>query len=83
MTFVRGDPSPGLVTFRHATHMKAPAACGNCHPKPFAMKASGARPGGAMHGPDACGSCHDGARAFGVEDAAACERCHAAAGAKP
>jgi c(7)-type cytochrome triheme protein len=83
MTFVRGEPSPGLVTFRHATHMKASAACVNCHPKPFAMKASGARPGGAMHGPDACGSCHDGARAFGVEDAAACERCHVATEPKP
>jgi c(7)-type cytochrome triheme protein len=74
--FRRGDASPGLVTFRHARHEKAAPECATCHPKPFAMRATGGRPGGAMHEGGACGGCHDGARAFGVEDAEACARCH-------
>jgi len=81
--FHRGESSPGLVTFRHETHGKGAAECASCHPKPFAMKASGGRPGGAMHESGACGGCHDGAPAFGVEDAEACQRCHVETGAKP
>jgi c(7)-type cytochrome triheme protein len=83
VTFHRGESSPGLVTFRHETHAKAAAECATCHPKLFAMKASGGRPGGAMHESGACGGCHDGTHAFGVEDAEACQHCHAATGEKP
>ncbi len=78
VVYVRGEASPGQVTFRHATHLGAETTCVACHPKPFAMKSSRARPAGAMHEPSACGMCHDGSRAFGVEDAEACARCHAA-----
>jgi c(7)-type cytochrome triheme protein len=81
VTFHRGESSPGLVTFRHATHGKD--GCASCHPKLFAMKASGGRPGGAMHEAGACGGCHDGSPAFGVEDAEACQRCHVESGGKP
>lgn len=73
--FPRGDASPGPVRFRHDTHTKD--GCAACHPKRFAMKATGARKGGAMHEANACGGCHDGGKAFGVESAEACARCHA------
>ena len=71
-----GDSSPGVVTFRHATHLGAGANCRTCHPKPFAMASAGARPDGAMHEGSACGTCHDGKRSFGTEDDRACARCH-------
>ena len=74
IVYTRGDASPGRVTFRHETHAKG--GCASCHPKPFAMKSAGAKPGGAMHEAGSCGRCHDGAKAFGVEDAASCARCH-------
>jgi c(7)-type cytochrome triheme protein len=77
--FTRGEASPGPVSFRHDRHPME-GGCVSCHPKPFAMKASGGRPGGAMHEAAACGGCHDGRRAFGVEDASACARCHAGGG---
>jgi c(7)-type cytochrome triheme protein len=83
LTFNRGEPSPGLVTFRHASHVTASTTCAACHPAPFAMKASGGKPGGAMHEHGACGGCHDGKRAFSDEDPAACERCHAATKGTP
>jgi c(7)-type cytochrome triheme protein len=83
LPFVRGESSPGLVTFRHGSHVTTAATCVTCHPTPFAMKGSGGRPGGAMHEPGACGGCHDGRRAFGVENPEACSRCHAAAEARP
>jgi c(7)-type cytochrome triheme protein len=74
IAYKRGDASPGRVTFHHETHAKG--GCAGCHPRPFAMKSAGAKPGGAMHEAGACGRCHDGAKAFGVEDAASCARCH-------
>jgi c(7)-type cytochrome triheme protein len=83
LTFIRGESSPGLVTFRHGSHVTSTATCATCHPTPFAMKASGGRPGGAMHEQGACGGCHDGKKTFGVENPEACSRCHAATEAKP
>lgn len=82
VAYARGEVSPGQVTFRHETHV-AKSACAACHPKPFAMKRAGTRPGGGMHEASACGGCHDGARSFGVEDADACARCHVAEKEKP
>lgn len=73
--YAHSDASPGPVTFRHESH--ASGGCASCHPKLFAMKRAGARPAGAMHELAACGACHDGAKAFGVEDAEKCSRCHA------
>jgi c(7)-type cytochrome triheme protein len=72
--FARGESSPGTVRFRHETH--GADRCASCHPKLFAMKSTGGRPGGAMHEAGSCGACHDGRRAFGVENADACARCH-------
>jgi c(7)-type cytochrome triheme protein len=76
--FTRGGSSPGTVRFRHATH--GGVGCASCHPKLVAMKSTGGRPGGVMHGAGSCGGCHDGQRAFGVEDADACGRCHRESG---
>jgi c(7)-type cytochrome triheme protein len=70
------EQSPGVVTFRHATHLGAKVTCKTCHPKPFAMKSTGARPDGAMHEGSACGMCHNGRPTFGTEDDKACNRCH-------
>jgi c(7)-type cytochrome triheme protein len=75
--FKRGGDSPGLVTFRHATHLGRSMTCRSCHPKPFAMKGTAALPNGAMHEPSACGMCHDGKQSFSVEDDSKCVRCHA------
>jgi c(7)-type cytochrome triheme protein len=83
IAYPRGDASPGRVTFRHETHLGGQRACADCHPRPFAMKSAGPRPGGAMHESEACGACHDGTRAFGTQDAASCARCHAETGATP
>ena len=78
--YARSQASPGSVTFRHAAHLEHKLACAGCHPRPFAMKVveSGATP---LHDAAACGMCHDGTRAFAVEDAGSCARCHAAGGA--
>jgi c(7)-type cytochrome triheme protein len=83
IVYARGESSPGTVTFRHSTHLAGKTGCSACHPKPFAMKSAGARPGGAMHESTACGLCHDGKQAFNVEDDTACARCHAGAGGTP
>jgi len=82
VSFRRGDGSPGTVRFVHESHLKGDASCAGCHPKPFAMKSTGGEPG-AMHATAACGGCHDGARAFGVDDAASCARCHRDAEGRP
>lgn len=71
------EQSPGVVTFRHETHLGKAGKCSSCHPKPFAMKSAGARPDGAMHEGSACGMCHDGRGSFGTEDDKACGKCHA------
>jgi c(7)-type cytochrome triheme protein len=78
--FPRGGDSPGLVTFRHETHLRAGGGCVSCHPKPFPMASAPPRPNGEMHARAACGACHDGARAFSCEDGEACARCHAGTG---
>ena len=83
ITYARGESSPGAVTFRHATHVGGKAGCANCHPQPFAMRSSGARPGGGMHDPSACAYCHDGGKAFAVTDENACTRCHREPGGAP
>ena len=76
IVFKRSEQSPGVVTFRHTTHLGQSMTCKSCHPRPFAMKNTGARPDGAMHEGSACGMCHNGRPAFGTEDDKACTRCH-------
>lgn len=75
--FRQGSDSPGLVTFRHATHLGKSFTCRYCHPRPFAMKGTAPLSNGAMHEPSACGMCHDGKTSFSVEDDNKCVRCHA------
>ena len=78
-----GESSPGSVTFRHEAHLKRGETCATCHPKPFSMHFTTPQAGGAMHEKTACGACHNGAKSFGTEDPAACNRSHVEAGAKP
>jgi len=75
-SFKPGSDSPGLVTFRHATHLGKQLVCRSCHPKPFPMKGVGALSPAGMHDPGACGMCHDGKKSFSVEDDTKCDRCH-------
>lgn len=80
VSFRSSKDSPGAVLFRHESH--AAAGCKSCHPAAFAMKAGGTRVGSASDFHGKCGACHDGKGGFGVEDSDACQRCHAAEGAK-
>lgn len=74
--------SPGRVTFRHGAHGGVTARCGECHPKLFAMRPAGTPlEKAAMFEGKTCGACHNGTKAFGVDDAAHCQRCHATTGA--
>ena len=82
VSFTRGAASPGPVRFGHETHLQG-GGCTSCHPKPYAMKSTGGTPGGAMHDSASCGGCHDGRRAFGVDDAEACVRCHRSQESRP
>ena len=72
--------SPGIVTFKHTTHVKADSAdCTACHPKDWPMKPGQKKPDikhKAMAKGELCGKCHmDGKKAFNLEE---CEKCHAA-----
>ena len=78
IVYSRSKASPGPVTFRHATHVEG-LACAACHPRPFAMRVAEAR-ATPLH--ESCGGCHDGSKAFAIEDAESCARCHAAGGAR-
>ncbi len=78
------EGSPGAVTFRHSSHGGAQAKCARCHPSLFPMKASGKPMDyAAMLEGATCGTCHNGKEAFGVDDSAYCERCHATEGSTP
>lgn len=77
----QGDGSPGVVTFRHASHVDGTRPdCTVCHPTLFSiLPPSPARPALALKHADmekgaACGKCHDGKSAHGFED---CATCHA------
>jgi c(7)-type cytochrome triheme protein len=77
----QGDGSPGVVTFRHATHVDASKPdCTTCHPTLFGIlppsKARTALPlkHADMEKGAACGKCHDGKSAHAFED---CASCHA------
>lgn len=81
VTFRSSAASPGIVVFRHASH--GFGGCTTCHPSTFVAKAGGTRVSSPSDVHGKCGVCHDGSTAFGVEDPDACQRCHAAEGAKP
>lgn len=78
----QGEGSPGVVTFRHATHVDAGKPdCTPCHPSPFSiLPASAPRTALSLKHADmekgaTCGKCHDGKSAHSFED---CATCHAA-----
>jgi c(7)-type cytochrome triheme protein len=78
----QGDGSPGVVTFRHESHVDASRPdCTTCHPTLFSIvkrTASSAAPAAIRHADmekgRSCGSCHDGKSAHGLDD---CGTCHA------
>jgi c(7)-type cytochrome triheme protein len=77
----QGTDSPGVVTFRHATHVDAGKPdCTICHPALFpilhrsAAQAAPKLTHKGMEKGEACGTCHDGKSAHGFED---CTTCHA------
>jgi len=71
-----GPASPGLVTFRHSTHVSADVSCSRCHPQPYAMHGDPGDSEAAQHGHVSCGGCHDGQTAFDLHADASCSRCH-------
>jgi c(7)-type cytochrome triheme protein len=75
----KAPKSPGVVTFKHTTHVKAESAdCTVCHPNDWSTKQGAKRPEikhKAMAKGELCGKCHaDGKQAFNLEE---CEKCHA------
>jgi c(7)-type cytochrome triheme protein len=84
LAFPRSDESPGLVTFRHSTHVDATRPnCTSCHSEQFKMlKVSLQAPPNAtrwdMHEERRCGACHNGEKAFSLKDAENCANCHTA-----
>lgn len=82
-TLPQGDGSPGVVTFRHDSHVDASRPdCTTCHPTLFPIvkrTASSAAPAAIRHADmekgKSCGSCHDGKSAHGLDD---CGTCHQA-----
>jgi c(7)-type cytochrome triheme protein len=77
----QSSDSPGVVTFRHATHVDAGRPdCTTCHPKLFTITSDHVSTGSMpmikhadMESGKACGSCHDGKKAHGLDD---CTTCH-------
>ncbi|HEX7615856.1 MAG TPA: c(7)-type cytochrome triheme domain-containing protein [Thermoanaerobaculia bacterium] len=77
----QGTDSPGVVTFRHATHVDGTKPdCTTCHPAlfsilpPSATRAALTLKHADMEKGAACGKCHDGKSAHGFDD---CATCHA------
>jgi c(7)-type cytochrome triheme protein len=80
--FPQGEGSPGVVTFRHASHLdlKQPD-CSFCHAQRFAILKSNlvtSRPDKKtdLHREERCGGCHDGQKSFSVKED--CQLCHQA-----
>ena len=80
LNFPQSDQSPGVVTFRHETHVDtAKPSCVECHPRNFSILGRSAETRrdiikhAAMDKGQNCGACH-GKQAFGFDD---CNMCHA------
>jgi c(7)-type cytochrome triheme protein len=78
----QGTDSPGVVTFRHASHVDTGRPdCTTCHPALFPIlprsgnQAAPQFTHAKMEKGVACGKCHDGKSAHGFDD---CATCHAA-----
>lgn len=74
----QGAESPGVVTFRHETHVDATKPdCTVCHSGTFPiLKTTKPKPitHADMEKGRACGACHDGTSASGLDDCAACHK---------
>lgn len=83
LSFDRTMGESGAVIFRHTTHTAfAGGRCVACHPQPFKILHPTRQANHEeMNAGRSCGTCHDGKKAFGVDDSAQCQRCHATAGA--
>lgn len=69
----RGDGSPGLVVFKHTTHLSSnDLNCYQCHANFSILKLDRSPLKKASH--ETCGSCHNGSRVFSFSDD--CSRCH-------
>lgn len=79
LIFDRTIGESGAVIFRHTTHTTfAGGKCAGCHPQPFKILHPTRRADHEeMNAGRSCGACHDGKKAFGVDDGAQCQRCHA------
>jgi len=80
-SFPQGSASPGVVTFRHESHVDAARLeCGTCHRDQFRITEPGkpqtAVPAATDEPPfhPLCGRCHDGSRAFDLQTE--CGVCH-------
>jgi c(7)-type cytochrome triheme protein len=80
LRMVQGEESPGVVAFRHDSHVDAKApTCTGCHPRLFSILGRSAETRrdviqhATMEKGQSCGACH-GKQAFGFDD---CEMCHA------
>ncbi len=82
LVFPKSEESPGVVTFRHSTHVDATSPnCTTCHNSQFKMlKISMQPPPNAtrwdMHNEQRCGACHNGEKAFSLKEADNCATCH-------
>ncbi len=78
--FPQGTDSPGVVTFRHASHVdQTRPDCTTCHPSLFPILHRSEAQAPKLKHKDmergfACGKCHDGKSAHGFDD---CATCHA------
>ncbi|HEU0005124.1 MAG TPA: Ni/Fe-hydrogenase cytochrome b subunit [Terriglobia bacterium] len=80
ITLPTADTSPGVVTFRHSSHLDAKQAnCAQCHVKHFRIlrvnvptaTTASARD---LHSDQFCGACHNGEKSFSVKED--CQLCH-------
>jgi c(7)-type cytochrome triheme protein len=80
ITLPRADTSPGVVTFRHSSHLDAKQPnCTQCHVQHFRILKMNVRTGETagprdLHSEQFCGSCHNGQKSFSVQED--CNVCH-------
>lgn len=78
VVYDKSSDAPGPVRFDHRTHSeRLQNKCATCHPQTFRILRPTRRTSHAeMEAGGSCGACHDGQRAFGLQDAERCEKCH-------
>ena len=80
ITLPTSEASPGVVTFRHSSHLDAKQAnCAECHVQRFRILKvhvpTATTPGARdLHSEKFCGACHNGEKSFSVKED--CQLCH-------